>query len=157
MSDFSYQYNLVQFKNKKISTDRLTLEIQSSEITIVLDYINGYNSVADIFFKAELPTLNSIFTRWFIKVGYGITHALPDISACVSRDTYRKGQHAKDQEIRHSLCTLVFACFQSVRFEFSFFEPVLVVTASKLQNHHGSDSEHHSLSISGVCALIKHS
>lgn len=56
MSDFSYQYNLVQFKNKIVSVDRLTQEIQSSEITIVLDYINTYNSYVDIFFKAELPT-----------------------------------------------------------------------------------------------------
>ena len=51
----SYQYNLVQFKNNIICSDRLSQEIQRSMITIMLDHIDTYNSVVSIFFKAELP------------------------------------------------------------------------------------------------------
>jgi hypothetical protein len=50
----SYKYSIYQFPNQKVSTDRLTLEINNSVITISLSRIDTYNDIIDIIFKSEL-------------------------------------------------------------------------------------------------------
>lgn len=55
-----YQYNLSQTLHNQLNSNRLTLEIQKSEIIISLDSVNFSNatSIIDIRFKAELSPEN---------------------------------------------------------------------------------------------------
>lgn len=60
-----YTYNITDFLNSKVNVAKLTREIQSSSITIAIDYINTNESICDIWFKAtidsaELSTLAAI-------------------------------------------------------------------------------------------------
>lgn len=55
----SYKYGLAQFKNGKVSSDRLSVEIQSSDITIALKRIDTFSNIVDIVFKDEL-TINEV-------------------------------------------------------------------------------------------------
>ena len=54
MSDYKYSYELNQFPNNKYDTSSLSREIQASTIIIATDYINGYETGCDIYFKAGL-------------------------------------------------------------------------------------------------------
>jgi hypothetical protein len=49
-----YQYNLNQFKKNKVATDRLTKEINESEIIVQLNYINTDYITVDIYFESDL-------------------------------------------------------------------------------------------------------
>lgn len=50
----SYKYSLEQFKNKKVSSDRLTQEIRKSDIIISIDRIDTFSNIVDIIFKSGL-------------------------------------------------------------------------------------------------------
>ena len=52
--NYTYTYNVSQTLNNKVDTDRLTLEIHESTITIAMDYIDVSNDVISIVFKAEI-------------------------------------------------------------------------------------------------------
>jgi hypothetical protein len=49
-----YIYNISDFPNDKVSSDRLNLEIHSSAITISLDHIDTNSLLAMIYFKTDL-------------------------------------------------------------------------------------------------------
>jgi len=51
-----YTYALTDFPNDKVATDRLTTEIQASDIVTALDYINADSTNCDIWFKDPLST-----------------------------------------------------------------------------------------------------
>jgi len=60
MASVKYSYSIsTDFPNQKVATDRLTLEIQESEIVTALDYINTNGDDCDIWFKASLSSGDS--------------------------------------------------------------------------------------------------
>jgi hypothetical protein len=57
MAATKYSYSISSdFPNHKVSTDRLTLEIQQSQIVVALDYINTSGDDCDIWFKDALSS-----------------------------------------------------------------------------------------------------
>lgn len=58
-----YTFNIASnFPNQKVDIGKLEVEIQASNIVTALDYINSSTSECDIWFKAELSTLDSTTT-----------------------------------------------------------------------------------------------
>ena len=53
-----YNYRLTNFPNGKVSLDRLTNEIRTSDITISLNYLNSDELSVYIFFKDSLPIID---------------------------------------------------------------------------------------------------
>jgi len=78
-----YTYSISNdFPNDKVNINKLIVEIGSSDITTALDYINTNDSICDIWFKAELSTLDS-------------TATLPAVIAA------HDGEHLPDEEAPH--------------------------------------------------------
>jgi hypothetical protein len=54
MTDFVYNYTIDQFPNEKYDLSKLDREIRDSSITVSLNYLSGFETNVDIFFRAEL-------------------------------------------------------------------------------------------------------
>jgi len=52
--DQTYTYNVSQTLNDKVDTDRLSIEVHDSSITIALNFIDVANGIISLVFKAEL-------------------------------------------------------------------------------------------------------
>lgn len=58
-----YTFNIAtDFPNQKVNIGKLEVEIQDSDIVTALDYINSSTTECDVWFKAELSTLDSTAT-----------------------------------------------------------------------------------------------
>ena len=58
-----YTYSITDdFPNQKVDASKLAEEIRESDISTALDYINTTVTICDIWFKAELSTLDSTAT-----------------------------------------------------------------------------------------------
>ena len=63
MAATKYTYSIADdFPNSAVDSDKLKIEIQDSDITIAIDYINTSNDDCDIWFKDSLSTTDSTVT-----------------------------------------------------------------------------------------------
>lgn len=82
-----YSYNIDQdFPNGIVNTTRLHSEIQSSDITIALDYINTFQDLCDIWFKGGLSDTNLTTLSGVIA---NHTGAAPDVIVAPTMDDGR--------------------------------------------------------------------
>lgn len=73
-----YTYNISTFPNQKVDANKLTVQIQQSNITIALDHIDLNTSICDIWFKDELTLLDSTSTLPIIISSHDGEH-LPEV------------------------------------------------------------------------------
>ena len=63
MPETKYTFSISEdFPNQKVNLTTLTLEIQQSEITIALAYINSEGDICDIYFKTQLSEIDTTST-----------------------------------------------------------------------------------------------